>query len=110
MRLDLTDTQVSAIREWAAQDPRITEVRVFGSRATGTSRPGSDVDLAVTVAGNACQSPFAVYFYGVDTWQRDLTALLGIAAHVKWIEAPPAIARSCRKASHMIYKRSSNDR
>jgi predicted nucleotidyltransferase len=47
--VNLTDDQVDKIREWAAQTRYVKEVRLFGSRAKGSARPDSDIDLAITV-------------------------------------------------------------
>jgi predicted nucleotidyltransferase len=43
---------MSAIARWAEQNPWIFEIRLFGSRAKGTARADSDIDLAVTVTSN----------------------------------------------------------
>src|SRR3569833_791953 len=38
---------VEAIQHWAALNPVIKRVWIFGSRARGTARPDSDLDIAV---------------------------------------------------------------
>src|SRR3569623_2040407 len=38
---------VEAIQNWAASIPVIKRVWIFGSRARGTARPNSDLDIAV---------------------------------------------------------------
>jgi predicted nucleotidyltransferase len=43
----LTDVQVERISSVFAASPKIRRVRVFGSRALGREREGSDIDLAV---------------------------------------------------------------
>lgn len=49
--IDLTDRQRAVLREvFARYGDRIDWVGVYGSRAMGTARPGSDVDLAVAGA------------------------------------------------------------
>jgi len=42
---------IEAINCWAADQPRMLAVYVFGSRAKGTHRPDSDIDLAVVMDG-----------------------------------------------------------
>jgi predicted nucleotidyltransferase len=59
--MDLTPEQQQTIIEWAEGVRYITEVRLFGSRAKGHSRPDSDVDLAVTIADDHTGSPLATY-------------------------------------------------
>ena len=43
----LLPAEIEIIRSVFWRHPEITEVRLFGSRAKGTHRPESDVDLAV---------------------------------------------------------------
>ena len=43
----LTDREISLLREAASRQPRVRGVFLYGSRARGTHRPGSDVDLAL---------------------------------------------------------------
>ena len=106
--MDLTDAQISAIREWAAKNPRIGEVRLFGSRAKGTSRPDSDVDLAVTIIGKPSEDAFTIYICTVDEWRRELTELLGLSAQLEWFDtASPNVFSYCQEASHLIYTRPS---
>jgi predicted nucleotidyltransferase len=43
----LPPAELDIIRAVFARHPEITQVKVFGSRAKGTQRPESDVDLAL---------------------------------------------------------------
>lgn len=43
----LKDSDVKLIRSTLKKHPNITEAILFGSRAKGTERPGSDVDIAL---------------------------------------------------------------
>lgn len=43
----LPDTELALIRTACREFPEIAEVIVFGSRAMGNYKPGSDVDLAI---------------------------------------------------------------
>jgi len=47
VKLGLRDSDVEQIRRVIAKYPQIIEVNVFGSRAKGNYRNGSDVDLAL---------------------------------------------------------------
>lgn len=51
MAFGLTDVQVERISSVFAASPKIRRVRVFGSRALGREREGSDIDLAVEGEG-----------------------------------------------------------
>lgn len=46
-RWGLTATHLQLLRETFARFPQIQEARIFGSRAMGNFKPGSDVDLAL---------------------------------------------------------------
>lgn len=43
----LTDAELETLRGVFARFPQIEEVILFGSRAHGTHRPSSDIDLAI---------------------------------------------------------------
>lgn len=48
----LKSSDINLLRETFARFPEIQEVRIFGSRALGNFKPGSDVDLALFGKGN----------------------------------------------------------
>jgi predicted nucleotidyltransferase len=47
MNYGLSDNDISNIREIFAANLKVNEVILFGSRAMGNYKPGSDIDLAV---------------------------------------------------------------
>ena len=47
MNYGLTATDIELINAVFASHPPVEEVVIFGSRAMGKNRPGSDIDLAV---------------------------------------------------------------
>jgi uncharacterized protein len=47
MTFGLRDTDITYMKDLFRQHPDIEQVWVYGSRAKGTNRPGSDVDLAL---------------------------------------------------------------
>lgn len=53
MPYGLTDNQLERIRHVLAQTPHLERAVLFGSRAKGTHKPGSDIDLALL--GDALQ-------------------------------------------------------
>ena len=44
----LRDKDLAVLRDACRRFPAVREVRVFGSRATGTARRASDLDLAIS--------------------------------------------------------------
>ncbi|MGN6601079.1 MAG: nucleotidyltransferase domain-containing protein, partial [Ginsengibacter sp.] len=47
VRFGLTQKQLQSILQTIQSFPEIEKVLIFGSRASETNRPGSDIDLAV---------------------------------------------------------------
>jgi predicted nucleotidyltransferase len=47
MTFGLRDTDITYMHNLFRQHPDVEQVWVYGSRAKGTNRPGSDVDLAL---------------------------------------------------------------
>jgi predicted nucleotidyltransferase len=47
----LADSVISQIHSVFARYPQVGEVRLYGSRAKGTHRTGSDIDLAIMGSG-----------------------------------------------------------
>lgn len=72
----LPDRTLAEIHRCLARFPQIRWVKVYGSRALGTYRPGSDVDLAVSspedctaaVAGALEELP-TPYLFDVTHWE-----------------------------------------
>ncbi len=47
MRYGLSDHTLKEMEQLFSTHPEVEQVELFGSRAKGTSKPGSDIDLAV---------------------------------------------------------------
>ncbi|MCJ2065878.1 nucleotidyltransferase domain-containing protein [Methylobacterium sp. J-088] len=77
--LDVERAWLPALAAWAAGRPKVAEVWLFGSRAKGTARPDSDVDLGlVLVPGEPGHDwPEGNYQALGDRWQAELIALMG---------------------------------
>jgi predicted nucleotidyltransferase len=76
---DLPADAVRLIREWAARTDSVREVWLFGSRAKGTSRPDSDIDIGIYLMPPTPTSDWALAAYTAngDDWQQELERLLG---------------------------------
>src|SRR3569623_35380 len=62
---------VEAIQNWAASIPVIKRVWIFGSRARGTARPSSDLDIAVehdTLRGDS--NAFTTVIGEAENWRH----------------------------------------
>jgi predicted nucleotidyltransferase len=94
-----------AIREWAAHTRYVDEVRLFGSRAKGNAKPGSDVDLAITVGGSDPGNILGNYFAESQRWQDELTKLIEAKAHVALYNDADRklVRRACDECSMLLY-------
>ena len=61
----LADEILDDLRRVFARHPTIEEVRLFGSRAKGMHRPGSDIDLAV-FAPSMSEEEFSALWTEID--------------------------------------------
>lgn len=79
---DLRERDLDALRRVFARFPYVQAVKVFGSRATGTAQPTSDLDLAISAPGanpgqiarlrDALEEAPIIYRLDV-VWLEDLT-------------------------------------
>jgi predicted nucleotidyltransferase len=67
------------VASWAATKPTIRAVWLIGSRAKGTHRPDSDVDLA---AAYIPAPDFTEFFYDRKNWTAELRALIPLEIHL----------------------------
>ncbi len=75
-----------AVVVWAARTPAIASIYLFGSRAKGTARPDSDVDLAFQTRANGDETPYTVAFFNKDHWRNELEALLPVAVDLQYAD------------------------
>ncbi|WP_299804781.1 nucleotidyltransferase domain-containing protein [Tardiphaga sp.] len=79
MAADLTDEQIIRLQGWAASQAAVRELWLFGSRAKGTARPDSDVDIALVLmpANGAHDWALGEFFALASKWKTDLEQLVG---------------------------------
>jgi predicted nucleotidyltransferase len=75
--LDL-DLIKQPIRDWATNYPDIHAVIVFGSRAKGTSKPDSDLDLCIMVDALNGETWYTRWFFQADKWKAEVLRILNI--------------------------------
>jgi predicted nucleotidyltransferase len=102
----ITEAQKNAVRRWAKDvAPKVSEVRLFGSRARGCARPDSDVDLAVTIDTSNPGVVLGVYQAEGENWEKQLTSRLGMKVHIGLYNDPVAdcVRKSCDACSVRLF-------
>ncbi len=106
----LTARQLQDLRAWATKHPEIIEIWVIGSRARGSARPDSDLDLTMQLdpSKGYNSNEDAVLIHNRAKWSAELTALLGLP--VQDIQAENVPVDACygegRRAGISVYVRS----
>jgi predicted nucleotidyltransferase len=94
---------------WAKSTRGVDELWLFGSRAKGTSRPGSDVDIAVALvpargADDWALSDFLAFF---SAWRSTLGRIVRVPVSLTAIVPGTPADREVRSTGQIIWKRSS---
>jgi len=105
VKIDLTQDQVDAISEWAAHNPHVIEVRLFGSRAKGKARLDSDIDLALRVKGDTPGERDGNLIVHRAEWHAQLRQLLETEPRIDIYdpEIDPFVFKYCAEASVRLY-------
>jgi hypothetical protein len=77
--MDMSEDWLAGLRLWANANENVRELWLFVSRADGTSRPGSDVDLGIGLMSPKGSHNWALgnYIAFADQWTRELEAIVG---------------------------------
>jgi predicted nucleotidyltransferase len=77
--MDMRDEWLCGLRSWASRNENVRELWLFGSRADGTSRPESDVDIGLGLMPASGKHNWAFANFGDlrDEWRRELEAIVG---------------------------------
>jgi predicted nucleotidyltransferase len=84
---------LSKLCSWSNANDNVRELWLFGSRAQGSSRSDSDVDLALALVPSVKKNDdlaYTNYFFSKDEWKRQLEEIVG--RHV----APKSSRQTCR--------------
>lgn len=98
---------IEQIKEWAVSSPSVAAVYIYGSRARGSGRPYSDLDLAILV--NASDgNHLSDWIENASRWRRELGKRLNrIEVHLKLgnVEAGPLVATAVARDGILIFAR-----
>ncbi len=77
--MEMRDEWLRGLRAWASKNDNVRELWLFGSRADGTSRSESDVDIGIGLMPPNGKHDWALgnYFALKDEWRRELEAVVG---------------------------------
>ena len=72
--MDMRDEWIVALRAWAANNGCVHELWLFGSRAKGAPRPGSDIDIAVALMPPSGKTNWALaaFVEFFEDWKSEL--------------------------------------
>jgi predicted nucleotidyltransferase len=77
--MDMRDEWILDLGDWASQNSNVCELWLFGSRADGRSKPGSDVDIGVGLMPPTDDHnwAFANFIAFSSEWRRELEVIVG---------------------------------
>lgn len=80
--MDMRDEWLRGLCAWASDNACVRELWLFGSRADRSSRPESDVDIAIALMPADGNTNWALGNYSAlgDEWQQQLEAI--VSRHV----------------------------
>jgi predicted nucleotidyltransferase len=88
--MHLNDEQLATIITWAKTILEVEAVFLRGSRARGTAKPDSDVDLALSIAGADALRNLATFISHRRAWRAALEATLGLAVVLERARREPS--------------------
>lgn len=104
--MDLTSDQYQAIIAWAQRTPQIRAAILFGSRAKGTSRPDSDVDVALELNAPTSQEVMAMFIKYGESWQTELRRDTALLVNIDFLDqSAPNIASYVAAAGIELFRR-----
>ena len=76
--MDLEPERVTALKSWAANNHSVSEFWLFGSRAKGTAKAKSDVDLAIYLMPETDDTNWALakYIENHSFWRTQLERIV----------------------------------
>jgi predicted nucleotidyltransferase len=98
-----------SIAQWAELTRQIRRVWVFGSRAKGTHRPDSDIDVAIELdALEDSEQTLALWIAQAGHWESQLQSRIGVNVDLEWFDpdgSTPTIECGLTQARVLVYER-----
>lgn len=106
----MTDLEhdIEVLQRWAAKNPIIERVHIFGSRVRGTNRPDSDLDVAIehgVLPGDG--DHFTTGLCAPSDWREELQPLVRCKLDVQSFRSgdTPTVEAGINESSKVIYER-----
>lgn len=111
MFMDDLAHDIEVIKAWAASNPVIERVWIFGSRVRGTNRPDSDLDVAMehgVMPGDS--DHFTTGLMGPSEWKAELQSNTRCKLDVQSYRSgdTPAVEAGIKESSRVIYEKAQN--
>ena len=105
----ITDVQHRALSSWAARNPRVLRVVLFGSRVKGTHRLDSDLDIAVELEpGEDSDAILATWIHHCDDWKTEMSSIVPFDVDLHWRDifgTTGVVDQGINEASEVVYDR-----
>ena len=105
--IDNLSPAAETLRAWASEKPFVRRVWIYGSRAKGTPKPDSDLDVALEIdpVGND-EGSYTSFLHEAEGWRAELRPQLEYQLHLKWYDASNAPVREgVNSAGILVYER-----
>jgi predicted nucleotidyltransferase len=105
--MDMEEGWLSELCSWASRNDSVSELWLFGSRATGRPRPESDVDLALALmpANGKHDWAFGNYVALHGEWKGQLEAIVGRHVSLEAISPGTAPDKMVRETGRRLWAR-----
>src|SRR6266852_9775679 len=105
--MDMLDEWLSGLCSWASANGNVRELWLFGSRATGRSRPDSDVDIAIALMPATDNTDWALgnYFALHADWKQQLEAIVGRHVSLEAIVPDTPEDAAVRRSGSLLWAR-----
>lgn len=98
---------IQVLRHWAAAEPLVARVFVFGSRVAGTPGPGSDIDVAVELDATASDEEADLRWIDhAAGWRSELESRLPWELDLEWYDpggSTPTISKGLENGHIQVW-------
>ncbi|QYR52964.1 nucleotidyltransferase family protein [Lysobacter soyae] len=112
--MNILDIQ-GMLKAWASANTRVARLWIFGSRAKGTSRPDSDIDIAIELnlglngrSSETSEFIFATWAFESNPWKEQLELLTKLPVDLQLYDGQetPTIQCGVNDGGLLVFDRS----